>query len=80
MVVNYSVKGDVFAPEKPRRWSALQLADVSPNWNFELGVDGKRFAAILNQADGTREHERAVHVTFLLNFIDEIRRRIPGRN
>jgi hypothetical protein len=46
---------------------------------YDLAPDGKRFAVILN-ADGTAEQKPILHVTFLLNFFDELRRRVPVRN
>jgi serine/threonine-protein kinase len=72
MTVNYSVNGDSFVPEKPRvRFEKL------PGWDIDLAPDGKRVAVIAPQdtADAaTDEHE----VTFLFNFFDELRRRVPA--
>jgi eukaryotic-like serine/threonine-protein kinase len=76
MAVPYAVSGGVFAPGPPRRWSE---ATLSPSGNFspyDLAPDGKRFAAFLarDNEDSTRGN---VHVTFLLNFFDELKRRVP---
>jgi hypothetical protein len=46
-------------------------------WNLDVAPDGKRFAAVLPRADLPGGAESSVHVTFLLNFFDEVRRRIP---
>ena len=44
--------------------------------NLALAPDGKRFAVLpMPEAAGTEKG--TVHVTFLLNFLDELRRRIP---
>ncbi len=76
MVVTYSAKGDTFAAEKPRLWSDTRI--LEPNnifWNLDLGPDGKRFAVFPRpQAD---EQKGSVHVTVLLNFLDELRRKVP---
>ena len=75
MVVDYTVNGGSFAPGKPRLWCDKQIfyAGVS---NLALAPDGKRFAVLpMPEAAGTEKG--TVHVTFLLNFLDELRRRIP---
>jgi serine/threonine protein kinase len=45
---------------------------------LDLAPDGKRFA-ILPRSDPTEAQGGSVHVTFLLNFFDELRRRVPAR-
>ncbi len=74
MVAAYTAKGDSFASGKPRVWSEKRLLD-RPYGIFDLAPDGKRFAVILN-ADGTSEP--LIHFTVLLNFFDELRRRVPA--
>ena len=76
MTVSYTANGDSFTAYKPRLWSNSQLLDVQPAWNFDLAPDGKRFA-ILPRDDSAGEQNGSVHITFLLNFFDEVRRRIP---
>jgi serine/threonine-protein kinase len=69
----YTAKGDSFAAGKPRH--------IAPDaWNLDLAPDGKRFVvAILPPAESSAAAKASVHVTFLLNFFDEVRRRIPTR-
>ena len=43
-----------------------------------MAPDGKRFA-ILPRSDPTKAQSGLVHVTFLVNFFDELRRRAPAR-
>jgi serine/threonine-protein kinase len=76
MVADYTAKGDSFAPGKPRVWSERRLADmpVSP---YDLAPNGKRFAVVL-AADETAGAEPANSVTVLLNFFDELKRRVPA--
>jgi hypothetical protein len=54
----------------------VQLAYTAASWNVDILPDGKRAVAILNRS-ATSGEQRSLHVTFLLNFFDEIRRRIP---
>ena len=76
-VAAYTTKGDTFIPDKPRLWSEAQIQE--PNityWNFDLAPDSKRFA-VFPRPDEDRKG--SVHVTVLLNFFDELARRIPNR-
>jgi Tol biopolymer transport system component len=77
-VASYTAKGDTFAPGQPRRWSEKmpQLFRVSPP---DLMPDAKRFIAVLPSSAGSTA-DRPTHVTFLLNFADELRRRVPAGN
>jgi hypothetical protein len=77
MIVNYTAKGDSFVPDKPRVWSEKRLANIGQFINYDPAPDGKRIAAIMPaEAPGTQPAEG--HVTFLLNFFDELRRRVPA--
>ena len=59
---------------KPQVWSQKRLLD-RPYSTFDLAPEGKRFAVIL-YADGTAEP--VIQLTVLLNFFDELRRRVPA--
>ena len=78
MAVGYSVQGDSFVPDKPRLWSEKPLLpSLSPvTSTYDVAPDGKRFAVVLYE-DGTAEEKPIRHVTFLLNFFDELRRKAP---
>jgi serine/threonine-protein kinase len=77
MALSYTAKGDSFTPDKPRLWSSMQLFDLAPALNLDLAPDGKRFAVVpLPESAG--EQKGPLHATFLLNFFDEVRRRIPA--
>jgi hypothetical protein len=43
---------------------------------LDVSPDGKRFA-VIPRAESTGEQKGSVHVTVLLNFFDELRRRVP---
>jgi eukaryotic-like serine/threonine-protein kinase len=79
MVANYTVKGDSFAADKPRLWSEKKLADfgVVGTSNYDLAPDGKRIAAIMPAAAAETQPAQN-HVVFLMNFADELRRRVPA--
>jgi serine/threonine-protein kinase len=77
MVASYSVKGDSFFADKPRVWSSVQIFQPSGVYQIlDLAPDGKRF--VMSPKPGaTSDHTGSVHVTMLLNFFDELRRRVP---
>jgi hypothetical protein len=78
MVAAYTAKGDSFTADKPRLWSNRQiLQDIPAPWNLDLAPDGKRFA-VFPKPEATGEQKGSVHVTVLLNFFDELRRRVPA--
>jgi serine/threonine-protein kinase len=71
MATSYAVKGDTFVPDKPRVWIA-RLGGTS----WDLAPDGRRVVVVtpLESAEAPKQdHE----VVFLLNFFDELRRRVP---
>ena len=71
----YTVKGDTFVASKPRLWSDQRLYAPTADQNFDLFPDGSRIAAVIPLT--TEQGGGSVHVTFLLNFFDELRRRVP---
>ena len=77
MVVDYTVNGDSFVSGKPRLWSEKQIF-YPGNSNLTLAPDGKRFA-VFPMPEAAGPEKGSVHVTFLLNFLDELRRREPAR-
>jgi serine/threonine-protein kinase len=76
--VRYTVTGDTFVPDRPRvRVDTLESADA---WGWDLAPDGR--IAVLTAVPV--ESEQALQlpplehtVMFLLNFFDELRRRVP---
>lgn len=74
MVSDYTVKGDSFTYSKPRLWADKQLlGSVRPY--YDIAPDGKRFAVFARPE--SEERQGNVHVTFLLNFFDEVARKVP---
>jgi len=77
MVVNYTVKGGAFVLDKPRVWSERPPPLIDDNtWPFDLAPDGKRIL-VLVPAAGTEAQKPPTHVTFLFNFFDYLRQRVP---
>jgi len=77
MAVDYTTNGDAFAAGKPRVWSDVRLRNLAIYDNNDIAPDGKRIAAILaNDAGGGKA---LTHLTFLLNFADELQRRAPAK-
>ncbi len=75
MAVSYSATGGTFTAAKPRPWAAgVQLLGVSEA-NFDIAPDGKRIAAFV--ASEANEEKLPTHLTFLLNFYDELKRKAP---
>jgi len=75
MVTTYTVKGDSFIAEPPRPWSEKQLANTGLTPNFDLDPKNKRFAVVMS-ADNPEPPETRSHMTLVVNFFDEVRRRV----
>lgn len=76
MVVPYTANGHSFVPEKPRLWSPEPLFRPANNglWNLDIAPHGDRFVVL---APSGIQEPATVHATILLNFFDELRRRLP---
>ena len=78
MAAAYSVKGDSFVAEKARIWTEKTIADIGQaGTNFDVSPDGKRVAALM-PVERPEDQKAQNHVIFLLNFFDELRRRVPA--
>ena len=75
MAVDYTVQGDSFSAGKPRVWSPMQIRRTSVAKNFDLAPNGKLVAFFPLPAED--QSRGSLHATFLLNFFDELRRRVP---
>jgi Tol biopolymer transport system component len=73
MVADYTIQGDSFDALKARVWSTQQV--LRPNFIrvLDLHPDGKRFAVFPRPQ--VEEVKGDLHVTFLLNFAEEVDRR-----
>ena len=67
MVVDYRLKGAC---------GRTSRSLIPGGAGLDLHPDGKRFA-VFPRNDIEGENKGSLHVTFLLNFFDELRRRVP---
>jgi serine/threonine protein kinase/Tol biopolymer transport system component len=72
MAVSYTVKGEVFVPEKPRVW----VSKLGGSPAFDLAPDGKRIA-VVTPVESAEAPKQEHDVVFIENFFDELRRRAP---
>lgn len=77
MTAAYPANGDAFVVRKPRAWAETRLRQTNGTYSYDLTPDGKRMAAI---PAGDSEEKPLTHLTFLLNFFDELRRKAPAGN
>jgi Tol biopolymer transport system component len=74
LVVSYQTRGRSFVPEKPRLWTTRKLAPLGFGQNFDLTPDGERVVGLL-PPDTPESRETLRHMTLVLNFPEELRRR-----
>jgi hypothetical protein len=77
MAASYTAKADMFTAGTPRVWAKTRLRDLAAFSNYDLAPDGKHIAAILADENAS-DQKGPTHLTFLLNFFDELRRQTPG--
>jgi serine/threonine-protein kinase len=76
-VTEYTASGNSFTPGTPRVWSEKRLGDMGVNSPYDLEPDGKRFAVVLDP-DELDTSKPITSVNVLLNFFDEVRRRVAA--
>lgn len=72
MVATYAVKGESFIPQAPRLWSETQVVASTITWGFDVAPDGHRVIALMPPEP--QENKPQTKLTFLVNFLDELRR------
>ena len=75
LAVPYTVEGRRLVPGKPRVWSQQKIELNGVAYPYDLAPDGKRFAATLAASNDTPKAN--LHLNFVINFMDEIKRRLP---
>ena len=75
MVANYTTTVGSFASTRPRTWSDRSTRRIGTYLSYALAPDGKRFA-VFPLADPSSAAASA-QATFVVNFFDELRRRVP---
>ena len=61
---------------KPGLWSEKPIGGISGVRSLDLAPDGKRIVALMPASDANGSQELQNHVMFLINFLDELRRRV----
>jgi Tol biopolymer transport system component len=74
MAVSYTMNGGAFIPGKLRVWTDTELINTGPLPEYDLAPDGKRIAALLGGENAAAKP--VTHVIFLLNFFDEVKRKV----
>src|SRR5262249_46270238 len=75
MTARYTIRGESFLAEKPSLWNSARLAYLGFSPNFDLAPDGEHVAALL-PAEAPEPRETLGHMTLMLNFPGELRRRV----
>ena len=76
MAVSYRASSDTFTAAKPRVWSEVRLTLGLGAQEFDITPDGKHIVAVL--PEGAEEKPKPDnHLTVLLNFTDELKRKAP---
>lgn len=76
MVAEYTAQGEAFFPGKVRLWADVRVIDNGfPT--FDVHPDGKRL--VIFPVPPMPQQTDNVHLTFLVNFFDELRRQAPPK-
>jgi serine/threonine-protein kinase len=75
VVASYTTEGGAFSAGRPRPWSPTQVRRDGVRQNFDVSADGT--CVVIFPRPAAEQTEGTLHATFLLNFFDEVRRRIP---
>jgi len=70
--VTYTVRGEQFIPDKPSVW-----IDKLPGTMWDLDPRNSKRIAVVTKEKSTEAPEAEHEVVLLLNFFDELRRRVP---
>jgi eukaryotic-like serine/threonine-protein kinase len=74
MVAAFKARGDSFVVDKPRVWSERVPVFLAATKFYDPAPDGKSVVALMPADTPEEPHDRVI---FLLNFFDELRRRVP---
>jgi DNA-binding winged helix-turn-helix (wHTH) protein/Tol biopolymer transport system component len=75
MAASYKVHGNSFVADQPRVWIEKRLAGFSTTRSYDPAPDGKHVVVLAPAETPDEPHD---HVIFLLNFFDDLRRRVPS--
>jgi Tol biopolymer transport system component len=75
MAVDYQAKPESFEAGNPRVWTEFTLNPAGSLSSYDVAPGGKRIVSIPRSSDS--DDKGSVHVELILNFFEELRRRIP---
>jgi serine/threonine-protein kinase len=79
MAADYTASDDSFTARKPRVWSEKAVATPLAFYSYAIAADGKRAAVTLYPGESAEPQQRPTDsVAVLLNFFDELKRRVPA--
>jgi Tol biopolymer transport system component len=78
MVAEYAAKGDSFNPGRPRQWSPALIARTGNFSSLDPAPDGKRLVVLQPAVELAGDSKPSLHMAVLLNYFDELRRRLPA--
>jgi serine/threonine-protein kinase len=76
MAVAVQAKGTSFTADKPRPWGTTIFSRTGAFSSFDIARDGQRFLGFAS-TNVAQEDKSGVRVAVLLNFFDELKRRVP---
>ena len=74
MVVPYTINGRAFAPGKPVALNETLIGQTTLFDPYDIAPDGKHFA-VFPLLESEFSNKTNLHITFLLNFFDELKRK-----
>jgi serine/threonine-protein kinase len=75
MVVPYTINGRAFAPGKPVALNETLIGQTTLFDPYDVAPDGKHFA-VFPLLESEFSSKTNLHITFLLNFFDELKRKV----
>ncbi|MFQ5816790.1 MAG: hypothetical protein ACE5H2_02390 [Terriglobia bacterium] len=80
LAVAVTAAGDSFRAGKPQLLFEGNFVALGFSPNYDVSRDGRQFILFQRAEEAEQEQDRA-HLTFIFNFFDEVRRRVPaGKN
>jgi serine/threonine-protein kinase len=76
MAVTFQAKGESFTADKPRQWGPTIFSRTGAFSSFDIARDGSRFLGFPS-TNVAPDDKSGVKVAVLLNFFDELKRRVP---
>lgn len=78
MMASYDAKGDSFSAGQPRLFGGSEKGAgvFAPATGFDISSDGKRILGMLPVSGAAAGPE--THISFLINYADELRRKVPA--